>query len=781
MRLLQEYEKKRDFRKTPEPKATVRTAKKHPLIFVVQEHHASHLHYDFRLEMEGVLKSWAVPKGPALDPSVKRLAVEVEDHPLSYAKFEGEIPAHEYGGGKVLIWDSGTWEIEGNPVEAYRNGKILFVLKGKKLKGRWLLVRTRPSENKTKAQWILRKLGKKKEKASTDQRRGSTLLNFIEPELALLVKAPPTGKGWIHETKYDGYRTQAQVLGGKVQLFTRTAQDWSQKYPTVVRALANAKVDSAILDGEVVWVDEKGRSDFQQLQNALQQKESTSILYYVFDLLYLNGEDLRALPLTERKSRLEKILNPLKGTAVLYSDHHVGEAEEFLETSCDTQLEGIVSKRMDSPYLSGRNDNWVKSKCKLRQEFVVGGFTEGQGARKGFGALLLGVYEQGKLRYIGRVGTGFNSDVLLSLRKRLSVLEQKKSPFAFNSPHQAGIHWVRPELVAEVHFADWTRDGILRVPVFQGLREDKPARQVKREEPAKTPQKASPTLPVITHPDKILFQKEQITKQDIADYLTLVSQWMLPHLSGRPLSLVRCPNGTDKDCFFQKHIKNEKPEHLKIVRIQEKTATREYMAVDSVEGLLELIQKGSLEFHSWNCRHLDTDHPDQMILDFDPGPGLEWPQIRDGVLEMKALLDELQLQSFAKVTGGKGIHIHIPLKPLYSWNQVKDFGETLALELTSRNPEMFTTILAKTARNQKIFIDYLRNSKSATAIAPYSLRAKSISSVALPVEWQELQKITAASAFTLKKALQKIKSRKQDPWKDYFACAQEIEVLNRRD
>lgn len=843
MKPLQEYHQKRNFKKTPEPEALFSKSKSKKTIFVVQEHHASHLHYDFRLEMDGVLKSWAVPKGPSLDPSIKRLAVEVEDHPIPYANFEGSIPTDEYGGGEVFIWDRGTWEPVGDPQKAIAKGRLEFSLKGKKLKGQWMLLRTKKSS--TKPQWLLIKrtdeyvqkgemdiamvhdhlnplagksksskakkalrsaytkakasvrpeLAKETKKKLKKNSTKSERICFREPQLALLVDAPPEGESWIHETKYDGYRTQAHVDQGSVQLYTRSAQNWTRKYPTVARALEKLKVQNAVLDGEIVWIDENGRSDFQKLQNALKEKESTSILYYVFDLIRLNGEDLSSLPLIERKKKLEELLSPLKGTAVLYSEHLEGDAEQFLESSCDLSLEGIISKRKDATYASGRSDNWVKSKCQQRQEFVICGFTEGEGSRLGFGALLLGVYEEGKLRYIGRVGTGFSSDSLQSLRKKLSGLEQKKNPFHINAPSDSRIHWVKPELIAEVTFANWTSDGILRVPVFQGLREDKEALEIRREEAVHAPksvqltkkkisrreklssEKSISSGKSITHPEKIMFAEEETTKAGIARYYEVVSQWMLPHLSSRPLSLVRCPQGTSENCFFQKHASGRISSSVHKVQIKEKTASREYLTVDSVEGLWALVQQGTIEMHGWNCRAEDLNHPDQIVMDLDPGPGVSWKKTVAAAFAVKKKLEQMNLKPFVKVTGGKGIHVHAPIEPIYTWEQIKEFSRSFAQEMETAQPEVYTTTAVKKERHEKIYIDFLRNAQSATAVIPYSLRAKKVSSVALPVEWSELEEIPAASFFSLEKSLQKIKKRKRDPWKEFLFSAHRIPEL----
>lgn len=787
---LAEYKKKRDFKKTAEPGAVfARTRKGAPLTFVVQEHHASHLHYDFRLEWEGVLKSWAVPKGPSMDPGTKRLAVEVEDHPLAYASFTGTIPADEYGGGEVFRWDHGTWQPRGDAAAGLRKGRLEFTLKGKKLKGDWIIVRTgRPSR---KPQWLLIKRHdsfasggeaslsspeqKKKKKfamaraarkgAAARTRRGEA--PFVPLQLARLVERPPVGEHWVHEMKFDGYRTEA-LLGGGVRLLTRTGQDWTHRYPPIAAALGKLKVKEAVLDGEIVWADKNG-SDFQKLQNALSEEKHANLRYYVFDILSLNGEDLRPLPLGERKERLAKLLAPLKKSVVLYSEHFAKDAEKFLARSCDTKMEGIISKRIDAPYVSGRHDYWVKSKCKQRQEFVVGGFTAGEGARVGFGALLLGTFEKGKLRYVGKVGTGFSQRSLRELRRRLRALETAESPFAQGTPRARDTHWVEPKLVAEVSFANWTAEKRLRAPVFVGLREDKPAEDIRREEPAK------PEL-TLSHPDKLYFEAEEITKLEVARYYAEVAPWMLPHVERRPLSLMRCPDGSGGECFFQKHMAESLPAFVKPLKVAESAGNREQMTIDDAEGLLALVQWGTIEFHVWNSR--GNENPDQIVMDFDPGPGVEWKQVVRAALELKEILDGLKLESFVKVTGGKGIHVHVPFAPRYGWDEVKAFAQTLAQEMASRRPSLYTTQIAKKARDKKIFLDYLRNGRTATAVAPYSLRAREMSAVAMPVSWEELKKLKGASQFTLKEALNWLRKRKRDPWARYFLVRQTIGILD---
>ncbi|MES3037850.1 MAG: DNA ligase D [Bdellovibrionota bacterium] len=897
MRPLEEYNRKRDFKKTPEPGPIVKKTKSKELSFVIQEHHASHLHYDFRLEMEGVLRSWAVPKGVPMESGQKKLAMEVEDHPIPYGKFEGMIPKNEYGGGIVYIWDAGTWSCEGDPVTSYKKGRIEFTLKGKTLRGRWMLVRTRNSGSKP--QWLLIKrsgdtglqpgafatfaeglgrpsqtratvagkaqlakdvkaglissveskalsmsldksakarkkvspVSKNSKQASSKSTKSKSVkkksfenelktrkgpMTFVDPQLARLVDAPPVGPDWIHETKFDGYRIQVHIKKGKVMLCTRRGLDWSHKYPTIAKAFAKVKAD-VIIDGEVVALDQEGRSDFQNLQNSMSSGRTGDIVFYGFDLLYLNGEDLRELPLIERKAKLQKLIKSARQNLLRFSEHFEVEGHSFLKAACSFKLEGIISKRVDSPYVSGRQDFWVKSKCTMRQEFVIGGYTDPQGARKDFGALLLGVYEDGRLRYVGRCGTGFNVDSLKEMKKRLRAIAQDESPFQIGKPPGRGLHWVKPKLVAEVAFSNWTTDKILRVPVFQGLREDKPASQIIMEKPvpskkidmendvikqqrvsskineskknpsAKTSAAGSrkkhqpdKSLEVtITHPDRIIYKKEKLSKGDVAHYYEAVGKWILPHISDRPLSLVRCPDGMAGECFFQKHSGMRLPDNVETVMIKEKTATREYMVVDSTPGILSLIQNGTLELHTWNTRKTHLKNPDQFIMDFDPSPGISWETIIQSAFDLKEILDQLKLKSWVKLSGGKGIHVQVPIAPIYTWKQVKDFSHAIAQQMRAQNPKLYTDQLLKTQRKGKIFVDYLRNGESATAVVPYSLRARENSAVAMPVEWDELRDMPAANHFTLEKAIEHLQSRKKDPWKDYFKYEQKISVLDK--
>lgn len=779
MRPLEEYQRKRNFRQTREPPAAPIKKRSKRLIFVVQEHHASHLHYDFRLEWNGVLRSWAVPKGPSLDPKVKRLAVEVEDHPIAYAKFSGTIPEHEYGGGEVFIWDHGYWEPKGDAKKDLQKGRLEFTLKGKKLKGKWVLVRTRASEKKP--QWLLIKrtdgfaeTGNEVEPREIEPAKKSKL-EFIPPELAELVKTPPSGNDWLHEAKFDGYRVQAHVSKGEVNLFTRSGQNWTDRYLTVAKALEKLKAQSAIFDGEVVWLDENGEHSFQKLQQALKAKDLSSLAYYVFDLLHWNGEDLRPLPLVERRKKLKKALAQLKSDFVFFSDEFNVDAEDFLRASCDLHLEGIISKRRDSAYVSGRTSDWVKSKCQLRQEFVIGGYTAPRGSREGLGALLLGVYENGRFRYVGKVGTGFDRHLLVELEKKLKKLRQEKSPFELKSPRERGISWVKPSVVAEIGFSNWTDEGMLRVAVFQGLREDKPAVDVHRDR-AKGKLKDEPVR--ISHPEKIYFKKAKITKGELAEYYRFVTPWILPQIANRPLSILRCPDGADHQCFFQKHLE-KLPAAVHPISIAEKHGKKDYLSVDSEEGLLSLVQWSAIEIHPWSSRDGSIEYPDQVIIDFDPGPGVSWKKVVQGALDLKKMLDSLKLVSFVKVTGGKGIHVHIPCEPRYDWDHIKAFAHSIATEMVNRHPDRYTANMAKASRPGKIFIDYLRNNRGSTAVAPYCVRAREGAAVAMPLEWAELKRLKSGDTFGLKAAYRKIKTRKKDPWAKFLQAKQRIAVLEQ--
>lgn len=789
MRPLAEYTRKRNFRATPEPGALLKkksAGKK--LTFVVQEHHASHLHYDFRLEWDGVLKSWAVPKGPSMDPAQKRLAVEVEDHPLDYAKFTGVIPEGNYGAGEVFRWDMGTYEPVKDMARGLAQGRLEFRMKGKKLQGEFVLVRTR-SRSGGKPQWLLikrhdefaREEGaveaaapkRKTKKAPAAKKKAVALPDFIKPQLAQLVDHPPVGADWVHEIKYDGYRIQAHVAAGRVKLFTRNGHDWTDKYRKIAAAFAKLEVEDAIIDGEIVWQDANGRSDFGGLQRAMKAGKTDELLYWAFDLLHMDGKDLTSLPLIARKDRLAKLIG--KGGLLRYSDHFREPGKKLLAASCAMNLEGIISKRVDRAYSPGRRDDWVKSKCSQRQEFVIGGFTEGEGARLGFGSLLLGYYEGDELVFAGRVGTGFDQNLLLDIGKRLHKIEIDDKPFTKGDPPRKA-HWVKPQLVCEVSFAEWTADRHLRAPVFQGLRADKKPKQIGIEE-AKTVERdhvVASASSKVTHPDRLVYPGEKITKQQVADYYESVAKWILPHVADRPLSLLRCQQNSTTGCFFNKHLP-KLPEH--VLEVPEK-GKQPHVAIDSAAGLHALIQNGTLEIHPWNCHRDDIEAPDQIVFDFDPDESVSFAKVKEGALELRDLLKQLGLKSWVKTTGGKGLHVQFPFEAQYDWDAVKSFARTVVLEMVSRHPDLYTANIAKKARGGKIFLDYLRNGRGATAIAPYALRAREKSAVAMPVSWEDLKKIKAGNVFTLEKALAHLRKRRKDPWADYFKTKQKIALLS---
>jgi bifunctional non-homologous end joining protein LigD len=750
------YKKKRNFKVTKEPSGrSKKTKKNNKFSFVIQQHHARRLHYDFRLEWEGVLKSWALPKGPSKIAGEKRLAVQTEDHPLEYGKFKGTIPTGEYGAGEVFIWDKGTWEPIGNPELSFKKGHIDFKLKGKKLTGTWSLIRTHLG--KTENNWLLIK---KKDELNINSQITDPWPGIISPQLPRLVSEPPLSSDWIHEIKFDGYRIHSHLRDGICHLYTRSGLDWSNAFPHVLNELSKLKIENAIFDGEIVALDEEGRSHFQLLQNTFKSKKDKGLVFYIFDLLYLNGRDLRNLPLVERKQFLKKII-PKNNQILIYSEHFE-DAKEFFKLSCKLELEGIVSKNRNSSYKSGRSDLWMKSKCTHRQEFVIAGYTKGEGARSDFGSLILGLYEGDNFNYVGKVGTGFSQVTIKELKKLIKRFEAKSSPFT-QKKRIKNAHWLKPELVCEVSFANWTNENLLRAPVFKGLRSDKSQNEVLHEK--------------ISSPEKILFKQEKITKKMVNEYYQKVSDLVLPFIKNRPLSLVRCPEGTDFDCFYQKHFNSTLPKSFHTVRVKEEKGFRKYISISSPKGLNDLVQLNAFEIHAWNCHDHDLVHPDQFVIDLDPGTGVTWSTIIAAAFEFKMLLEDLGLESFVKLTGGKGLHIHVPIMPKYSWDDVKLFTQSLALEMESRSPGKFTTKMFKDLRRGKIFIDYLRNSFGATAVVPYSLRASKKTSVALPVRWNDLKKIKNSKFFSLKRALSTLKRRRQDPWEKMYELNQLLDPL----
>ncbi|MBX3387822.1 MAG: DNA ligase D [Phycisphaeraceae bacterium] len=843
---LKQYVRKRNFTKTSEPRGKPRSTvkKKSVLGFVVQKHDASRLHYDFRLELGGVLKSWAVPKGPSLDPAEKRLAVEVEDHPIEYGEFEGVIPYGEYGGGTVMLWDRGTWEpIDPDPAAALRKGKLTFALHGKRLKGEWTLARMGGrAAGEKKHNWLLIKKddrhashgkkelvsrartsikskrnldeiaragGQKRKRRSEGDDDDAELPRGISPQLCTLSEHVPTGENWLHEIKFDGYRLIAQLRRGAVRLITRAGKDWTSKFRPIAHAIELLPCSTAVLDGEAVIVDEAGKTHFQSLQQAIKERKFANLAFFLFDLLFLDGDDLRSCPLNERKAVLKKLLARSKAGRVLrYSDHVTGSGETVQQQACRLGLEGVVSKQADAPYTSGRSRSWLKIKCGRRQEFVIVGYTAPGGARKHFGSLLLGAHDQqGKLVYTGKVGTGFSDSTLRDLGARLQSLRTDHAALNGSVPRAdaRGATWVKPELVGEVAFTEWTQDGRLRHPSFEGLREDKPAGKVRIEAPAKDLAEAvgmtkskvaskarrSPRISArrsakarrsraakgdsvvagitITHPDRVIYPDCGVTKLDLARYYEKVADRMLPFIADRPLSVVRCVRGTGDQCFFQKHIGDTFGPPVKSIRVRKKSGSADYLAVDSVAGLVTLAQMGVIEIHPWGSSAEDLEHPDVLIFDLDPGENVAFGRIKAAAREIRTLLKRDGLESFVKTSGGKGLHIQAPLDASATWDEAKDYAGRIARALASDRPHEYVAIMTKSRRRGKIFVDYLRNGRGATSVAPYSARARKGAPISMPISWTKLASLESAAEFTLLEGLET-----QNPWRGYFDLTQQL-------
>ncbi|WP_176501816.1 DNA ligase D [Sphingomonas sp. HMP9] len=791
------YNAKRDFAKTAEPAGTLAPGNGNS--FMVQKHDATRLHWDFRLEIDGVLKSWAVTRGPSLDPNEKRLAVRTEDHPLGYATFEGTIPAGEYGGGTVMLWDRGTWSpIKGKSAKDIDKGHLHFLLEGERMKGEWLLIRLKPRAKEKRENWLLRKIddaaaggtdvlveealtsvstgrtmveiaeGKDApaiEKAVPPRRRGSRAPSatpvtldsrvrgrtrqsapaFVEPQLCTLVDAVPTGSAWLHEVKYDGYRALVSVANGKAKVFTRTGLDWTDKFSAIAAAAAKLPVKSALIDGEIVAFKD-GHPDFSTLKDAI--SAGGDITLFAFDLLALDDEDLTGLSNLDRKARLQPII-PEDEDRLRYSDHVIGAGEQLFETMCREGLEGIVSKRADAPYLGKRTKAWLKVKCTHRQEFVIVGWLPSD-KKRGFKSLLLGVREGKGYRYAGKVGTGFDQALMDDLRDKLDALDRKTPTVDAPKAAVRGAKWVTPKLVAEIAFAEVTPDGVLRHSSFIGLRGDKAAKDVVAETPASLPEVAESAAPETTikvsSRDRVLFDKSDVTKGDLADYYVAVSGIMLPVAGNRPISLVRCPQGRSRACFFQKHDAGSFGDAVHKVAIREKDgSTEDYLYVDDADGLVACVQMGTIEFHGWGSSNATLEKPDRLVFDLDPDEGLDFGDTKTAAEHLKNQLAELGLISFPMLSGGKGVHVVVPLTPEAEWPAVKDFADRFARALASAEPERFVATMAKAKRKGRIFIDWLRNQRGATAVMPYSARARAGAPVAAPVSWSELRDIDTAA------------------------------------
>jgi bifunctional non-homologous end joining protein LigD len=796
---LQRYREMRDFGITPEPSGRTRVAKGKRLRYYIQRHAATRLHYDFRLELEGVLKSWAVPKGPSLDPADKRLAMQTEDHPLDYGEFEGVIPEKQYGAGEVLLWDKGAWTPEDrDPLQALRKGRLHFRLDGEKLHGSWVLTRTRGNEDKPA--WLLIKRHDEEARAGyevTAERpesvkrqpkrakygKKSALPQFITPQLATLVTEPPRTGAWLYEVKHDGYRMLCRCAKKDARLFTRSGKDWTSKLPQLAAQLRKQKLAGSWLDGEIVVLREDGRASFQALQNAFESGRDSDVVFYVFDAPFLKGEDLRQLPLAERKERLRATLK--KSRNVRFSDHLEGEAREVLEKACDMGLEGLIGKQADSVYMSGRTRTWIKLKCRSRQDFVIAGYTAPGGSRTGFGALALAFYDREmKLRYAGKVGTGFDEHLLATLTKKLNAIKRADSPLV-NPPRERGIQWVRPVLVAEVAFAERTDDGILRQASFMGLREDISPKSVgleKAQPPENQPQEGNVVHGVkITHPERVVYPSIQFTKLDLARYYDQVGELIVPHLANRPLTLVRCPDGAGKQCFYQRHLAmGASPGEVKTFK-RLRSSKGHYIYIDSHSALITLVQNGAVELHTWGAVVPDAQHPDRITMDLDPDEGLSWPKLVKATELTRRLVEGLKLRCFLKTTGGKGLHVVIPIRPKLGWTEVKDFSRLIAELLVRAEPGLFTAKLAKLRREGKVFVDYLRNSETASAVAAFSARARPDAGVSTPVAWDELSaKDDMRKHFTVQTVPQRLATLKEDPWADYTRTRQGITAAMKR-
>jgi bifunctional non-homologous end joining protein LigD len=824
---LKAYREKRDFTRTAEPKPKIGRQK--AWRFAVQRHDARRLHFDLRLELDGVLKSWAVARGISMVPGVKRLAVQTEDHPLDYLTWEGTIPKGEYGGGTMIVWDRGTWMADGDPHEGIKNGKFIFALNGERLKGHWHFVRMKRKPGETKDNWLLFKgddeysIGaadpepvateltsvisgltnedlEKRKKVRPDHKarekirkesgisaarysklegaKKSILPVFVEPALAEAADGPPTGKGWLHEIKQDGYRMQARIDGGKVKLLTRKNLDWTKRFPTIAKALEQLPVSSALIDGELVAQEESGISTFTALQSDLRDGRRDRLGYFLFDLLYCEGVNLTGVALKDRKEALEELSQSLPAVSpVRYSQHmDEGDARTIFQHACQMGLEGLISKRADAPYRSGRTTTWIKSKCTLSEELIIIGYVPSSTSRQAVGSLVLGFYDKGKqLVHAGRAGTGFTDETALALRSGLEVIETKKPNFKQPIERESleGVRWVEPRLVADIQFRGWSPDRLLRQAAFKGIREDKAPEDVVLEEPWKrtgTRMKEVASDAKLSHPDRILWPQDGITKQGLAEFYTDIADWILPHVTGRVLSLVRCPGGVGKSCFYAKHIWEGAGKAFEPVDVGE---AEPMMAIRDIDGLLTLVQANVLEIHPWGSRVEKLEQPDRIIFDLDPGEDVAWEEVIAAAVEVKERLKALGLDSFVKTTGGKGLHVVSPIVPQAPWDKVKAFTKTFA-EAMAADSSKYLAVMSKSRRKGRIFVDYLRNGRGATAVAAYSTRARNGAAISVPLTWSELQTGIRANHFTIDNLRQRLSHRKRDPWAGFFSLKQKL-------
>lgn len=866
---LSRYKAKRDFNVTQEPSGAGRLKASKRVRFVIQKHDATRLHYDLRLELDGVFKSWAVTRGPSLDPQDKRLAVEVEDHPLDYGDFEGTIPKGQYGGGTVMLWDRGYWEPEGKmtPQDALAKGDLKFTLDGQKVQGSFVLVRMKNDRDGGKrTNWLLIKhhdehavdshgdavldeatsvaSGRtmdqiaagngKKPKAfmvaggpiaadavwdsshglAADERKAesvrsprkggsknATMPDFIAPQLCKSLARPPSAAGWLHEIKFDGYRIQARIVDGTATLKTRKGLDWTDKYPAIADAVS--ALPDAILDGEICAVDDHGAPDFAALQAAMSEGKTEDLIYFAFDLLFEATKDWRGRPLIERKVRLQALLQEHDDPRLRFVDHFETGGDAVLKSACRLSLEGIVSKQADAPYSSGRSNSWAKSKCRAGHEVVIGGWAKTEGK---FRSLLVGVNRGESFVYVGRVGTGYGAGKVRTLLPRLEALKSKTSPFTgLNQPKRdPDVEWVKPELVAEIEFAGWTTDGQVRQASFKGLRADKPAAEVEADEPAdpveievpepeaprKTPTrrrshaKATIMGVLISNPDKPLWpdagDDTPVTKEDLASYFESVGSWMIDHIKGRPCSIIRAPDGIGGEQFFQRHAMKSTSNLLELVTVS--GDRKPYLQIDRIEGLAAVAQVAALELHPWNCVPGQPDVPGRLVFDLDPGPDVAFSRVVEAAREIRDRLEALGLVSFCKTTGGKGLHVVTPLKvgksSTLTWDEAKAFAHDVCLQMARDAPDQYLVKMSKKLRNGRIFLDYLRNDRMATAVAPLSPRARPGATVSMPLTWAQVRADLDPKRFTIRTVPALL--AKTTAWDEYAEGARPLAAAIKR-
>jgi bifunctional non-homologous end joining protein LigD len=839
---LARYQEKRDFSQTAEPSGHAPVMPSNRLRFVIQKHAASRLHYDLRLELDGVFKSWAVTKGPSIDPADKRLAVEVEDHPLDYGDFEGTIPQGQYGGGTVQLWDRGFWSPIGSKSAeaALKSGDLKFTLEGERLRGDWVLVRMKgnrfgakrtnwllikhrdPSARPGEAQALLdldRSVASGRSMAQIAAAKGKapkpfmlaaagvkanavwpTLPTFIAPQLCKLVDRPPAEPGWGHEVKFDGYRAQLRVQEGEARIRTRRGLDWTDDFAAIAK-IAQGLPD-CIIDGEICALDHQQLPNFAALQAAISENQSQNLVFFAFDLLATAKQDLRPLPLAQRKQQLHDLLEQANlGESIRYVAHFESTADTVLLSACKMHLEGIVSKRLDAPYTSGRTGSWTKAKCRAGHEVVLGGWTSEAGQLR---SLLAGVNRGGHLVYVGRIGTGYGAAVASKLLPTLKKLTRVASPFGGNNAprREKGVHWLKPTLVAEIEFAGWTATGMIRQAAFKGLRRDKPAGEVVAEMPSpvapdapvadqkleapvqhktKRADKSSDSAVVmgvsLSKPTKVLWpddgQGSAVTKVDLARYYEVVGEWLLPHVQGRPCSLVRAPDGIAKQVFFQRHAMAGISNLFTLVKVKGDKAP--YVQIDRVETLAAVAQIAALEIHPWNCAPGNTEVAGRLVFDLDPAPDVKFTAVITAALEVRERLRKVGLECFCKTTGGKGLHVVTPLtqgKDAVPWPAAKDFAHLICAQMAQDSPTKYLDTMAKKDRKGRVFLDYLRNDRTATAVAVLSPRARAGATISMPVHWREVKPGLDPARYTVHTGPAMLK--KSRPWEQYAQAARPL-------